>query len=74
MFSVPSVFRSIQPMFFDGGDKCFDVVHGDVSLNNVAQLVQLALKILAGEPVPPAVYTEHVFIDAGNLDLYYPSG
>jgi ribose transport system substrate-binding protein len=39
-----------------------------------AQLVQLALKILAGEPVPPAVYTEHVFIDAGNLDLYYPAG
>jgi ribose transport system substrate-binding protein len=37
------------------------------------QLVQLALKILAGEPVPPAVYTEHVFIDAGNLDLYYPT-
>ena len=37
-----------------------------------AQLVQLALQILAGEPVPPAVYTEHVFIDAENLDLYYP--
>ncbi len=38
-----------------------------------AQLVQLALKILAGEPVPPAVYTDHVFIDAKNIDLYYPS-
>jgi ribose transport system substrate-binding protein len=38
-----------------------------------AQLVQLALKILAGEPVSPAVYTEHIFIDAENLDLYYPS-
>jgi ribose transport system substrate-binding protein len=38
------------------------------------QLVQLALQILTGEPVPPAVYTEHVFIDAENLDLHYPAG
>lgn len=37
-----------------------------------AQLVQLALKILEGEPVPPAVYTDHVFIDSENIDLYYP--
>jgi ribose transport system substrate-binding protein len=39
-----------------------------------AQLVQLALQILAGDPVPPAVYTEHVFLDAENLDHYYPVG
>jgi len=38
------------------------------------QLVQLALQILTGEPVPPAVYTEHVFIDAENLDRHYPAG
>lgn len=37
------------------------------------QLLQLALKILRGESVPPAVYTEHVFLNADNIDLYYPS-
>lgn len=36
------------------------------------QLLQLALKILQGESVPPAVYTEHVFLNADNIDLYYP--
>jgi len=35
-------------------------------------LIALALKILRGEPVPPAVYTDHVFIDANNVSLYYP--
>ncbi len=38
-----------------------------------AQLLDLALKILAGEPVPPAVYTDHVFLDADNIDAYYPA-
>jgi hypothetical protein len=28
------------------------------------QLIELALKILRGEPVPPAVYMEHTFIRA----------
>lgn len=37
------------------------------------QILDLALKILAGEPVSPAVYTEHVFIDRENIDLYYPA-
>lgn len=37
------------------------------------QMLELALQILAGEPVPPAVYTDHVFLDAQNVDLYYPS-
>jgi ribose transport system substrate-binding protein len=34
------------------------------------KLLELALKILQGEPVPPAVYTEHVFVTAENIDKY----
>jgi ribose transport system substrate-binding protein len=37
------------------------------------QLLKLALKILKGDPVPPAVYTEHAFLSAENIDLYYPA-
>ena len=36
------------------------------------KLLRLAGKILAGQPVPPAVYMEHVFINAENIDIYYP--
>ena len=36
------------------------------------KLLELALQILDGRPVPPAVYMEPVFIDAGNIDDYYP--
>jgi ribose transport system substrate-binding protein len=36
------------------------------------KLLELALKILQGESVPPAVYTEHVFLTAENIDRYYP--
>lgn len=36
------------------------------------KLLDLALKILQGKPVPPAVYTEHVFIDQENINIYYP--
>ncbi len=36
------------------------------------QLMELALKILHREPVPPAVYMNHVFINADNIDQYYP--
>ncbi len=36
------------------------------------QLLQLALQILRGEAVPPAVYNQHVFITRGNIDDYYP--
>jgi ribose transport system substrate-binding protein len=36
------------------------------------KLMELALKILRGESVPPAVYMNHVFIDASNIDRYYP--
>ncbi len=38
------------------------------------KLLEIAEKLLQGEPIPPAVYTEHVFIDAGNIDRYYPVG
>lgn len=36
------------------------------------KLMDLAIKILRGDSVPPAVYMNHVFIDAGNIDRYYP--
>ncbi|MEN8171819.1 MAG: substrate-binding domain-containing protein [Chloroflexota bacterium] len=36
------------------------------------QLLELALKILRKEVVPPAVYTQHVFVNANNIDNYYP--
>jgi ribose transport system substrate-binding protein len=37
------------------------------------RLMDLALKILRGESVPPAVYMSHVFINADNIDQFYPS-
>ncbi|MEO0561379.1 MAG: substrate-binding domain-containing protein [Chloroflexota bacterium] len=36
------------------------------------KLIELATSILAGDSVPPAVYIDHVFIDADNVDTYYP--
>jgi ribose transport system substrate-binding protein len=36
------------------------------------KLIQVATKILNGEPVPPAVYNEHIFITRENIDEYYP--
>ena len=36
------------------------------------KLIDLALKILRGEPVAPAVFTEHTFITPHNIDRYYP--
>ncbi len=36
------------------------------------KLLQLAQRILAGDSVPPAVYVEHVFINAENVEQYYP--
>ncbi|MCO6452793.1 MAG: substrate-binding domain-containing protein [Caldilineales bacterium] len=35
------------------------------------RLIELALQILEGKPVPPAVYMDHVFITAANIDEYY---
>ena len=29
-------------------------------------------RVLRGEPVPPAVYIDHVFINAENIAEYYP--
>jgi ribose transport system substrate-binding protein len=37
------------------------------------KLMELALKILRGESVPPAIYMDHVFIDAENIDQFYPT-
>ncbi|MFN2134449.1 MAG: substrate-binding domain-containing protein [Candidatus Promineifilaceae bacterium] len=36
------------------------------------KLMELALKILNGESVPPAVYISHVFISSENIDRFYP--
>jgi ribose transport system substrate-binding protein len=36
------------------------------------QLLDISLRILNGESVPPALYIEQVFIDKTNIDLYYP--
>jgi ribose transport system substrate-binding protein len=36
------------------------------------KLMDLALKILHGESTPPAVYMDHEFLDAGNIDQFYP--
>lgn len=36
------------------------------------KLLDVALKTLRGEPIPPAVYIEPTFVDASNIDSYYP--
>lgn len=36
-----------------------------------SQVIRLAQSILNREPVPPAVYTEHIVLDRSNLDRYY---
>jgi len=36
------------------------------------RLIGLAHQILRGEPVPPAVYMDHVFITAENVATHYP--
>lgn len=36
------------------------------------KLIPMALKILWGQAVPPATYVDHAFIDAENIDLFYP--
>jgi ribose transport system substrate-binding protein len=36
------------------------------------KLMELALKILNGDSVPPAVYISHVFISPDNIDRFYP--
>lgn len=36
------------------------------------KLIEVATKILRGEQVPPAIYMDHVFINAENIDDFYP--
>jgi ribose transport system substrate-binding protein len=36
------------------------------------RIIDLALKLLHGKVVPPAVYNQHVFITRENIDDYYP--
>ncbi len=36
------------------------------------RLLDLALKILRGEPVPPAVYVPHAFVTRENIEQFYP--
>jgi ribose transport system substrate-binding protein len=36
------------------------------------RLLDLATKLIEGAAVPPAVYSEHLFIDATNVDEVYP--
>jgi ribose transport system substrate-binding protein len=36
------------------------------------KLIEIALKILHNEVVPPAIYIDHTFINAENIDLFYP--
>jgi hypothetical protein len=36
------------------------------------KLMELALKLLRGESVPPAVYVEHIVSNADNLHVFYP--
>jgi ribose transport system substrate-binding protein len=38
------------------------------------RLIELALRLLRGEAVPPAVYCHHTFISRENLEQYYPTG
>lgn len=38
-----------------------------------AKLLAIAQRILRGEPVPPAVYVSHVFVNAANIDEVYPA-
>ena len=37
------------------------------------QLLPVALRILEGKSVPPAVFTEHQILTPDNVDLLYPS-
>lgn len=36
------------------------------------KLIEIAAKILNGNPVPPAVYMEHHFVDSNNINAFYP--
>jgi ribose transport system substrate-binding protein len=36
------------------------------------KLIEVALKVLKGEQVPPAVYMNHIFVCAENINEFYP--
>jgi ribose transport system substrate-binding protein len=36
------------------------------------KLIPLMLKMIRHESVPPAVYTDHVFLTRENVNQYYP--
>ena len=36
------------------------------------KIIPVMIKLLKGEPVPPAVYTDHVFLTRDNVAQYYP--
>jgi ribose transport system substrate-binding protein len=40
--------------------------------NYGAKLLEAAVKLLKGEPVPPAIYNQPVFISNDNMEEYYP--
>jgi ribose transport system substrate-binding protein len=37
------------------------------------KIISVAFKILKGDPVPPAVFINHVFITPENITQYYPN-
>lgn len=37
------------------------------------KIIPAMLKLLKGEKVPPAIYTDHVFLTKENVDKYYPN-
>jgi ribose transport system substrate-binding protein len=38
------------------------------------KIIPAMLKLLQHQPVPPAIYVDHVFISKDNVDKYYPQG
>jgi ribose transport system substrate-binding protein len=36
------------------------------------KLIEVSVKLLKGEPVPPAIYNQPVFISKDNMEQYYP--
>src|SRR5713101_6834159 len=38
------------------------------------KIIPAMLKLLQHQPVPPAIYVDHVFITKDNVDKYYPQG
>jgi ribose transport system substrate-binding protein len=42
--------------------------------NYGADVIPLAVSILQGQPIPPAIYTDHVLLTADNIHQIYPEG